>query len=112
MATGLRALDRSYYEGLSEEYAAKREQICTTLRDIGLPPFVPQGAYYVIADATSLPGADSKERAMHLLQRTGVASVPGEAFFQTEQGASCLRFCFAKNDHDLDEACRRLLTLR
>lgn len=112
VAQGLRAIDRPYYEGLSEEYAGKREQICATLREIGLPPSVPQGAYYVIADATRLPGVDSKERAMHLLQRTGVASVPGEAFFQTEQGASCLRFCFAKSGRDLDEACRRLLTLR
>jgi aminotransferase len=108
VAQGLAKLDRSYYEGLATEYAVKRDQICDTLTRAGLPPFVPQGAYYVIADASRLPGRDSKERAMYLLERTGVASVPGEAFFQQGAGDGYLRFCFAKNERDLDEACRRL----
>jgi aminotransferase len=111
VAQGMRQLDRPYYESLSSDYAAKRERICATLTRVGLAPFVPQGAYYAIADASRLPGGDSKARAMYLLQRTGVASVPGEAFFQAGRGDSYLRFCFAKSDRDLDEACRRLETL-
>ena len=45
---------------------------------------------------------------MGLLERTGVAAVPGSAFYQGEQGDTLARFCFAKTDSDLDEACRRL----
>lgn len=108
VAQGLGKLDRSYYEGLATEYTAKRDRFCDTLTRVGLTPFVPQGAYYVIADASRLPGRDSKDRAMHLLEKTGVAAVPGEAFFQNGAGDTYLRFCFAKNDRDLDEACRRL----
>ena len=111
VAQGLGKLDRSYYEGLATEYAGKRDQICDTLRRAGLTPFVPQGAYYVIADASRLPGRDSKDRAMHLLETTGVASVPGVAFFQSGAGDLYLRFCFAKNDRDLDDACDRLAKL-
>jgi aminotransferase len=44
---------------------------------------------------------------MHLLAQAGVASVPGEAFF-SEGGQNLLRFCYAKTDSDLQEACRSL----
>ena len=82
--------------------------ICDALERAGLTPFVPQGAYYVIADASRLPGRHSKDRAMYLLDQTGVASVPGDAFFQHRAGANYLRFCFAKDDAVLAEACERL----
>ena len=71
-----------------------------------------QGAYYVLADISRLPGNTSKERAMFLLHKTGVACVPGEAFFHDEGGENLARFCFAKENHILDEACRRLERLR
>jgi aminotransferase len=41
-----------------------------------------------------------------------VASVPGESFFQGSSGEDFLRFCYAKTDADLNEACRRLSRLR
>ena len=66
------------------------------------------GAYYVLADMSRLPGANSKERAMNLLEKTGVACVPGEAFYHDDSGENLARFCFAKEDAVLDEACRRL----
>ena len=77
-------------------------------RGAGLTPHVPMGAYYVLADMSRLPGANSKEKAMNLLKRTGVASVPGEAFYHDNAGENLARFCFAKEDAVLDEACRRL----
>jgi aminotransferase len=107
VARGLEELEPSFYRSLADEYRAKRDLLCTTLEKIGLPPSWPQGSYYVLADASSLPGSNSKEKAMYLLAQTGVASVPGEAFF-SGGGKSLLRFCFAKTDSDLEEACRRL----
>jgi DNA-binding transcriptional MocR family regulator len=47
---------------------------------------------------------------VHLLRKNGVAAVPGEAF-HTSGGSSLARFCFAKNDRELDEACKRLRRL-
>jgi aminotransferase len=40
-----------------------------------------------------------------------VATVAGSAFFHGSGGDNLLRFCFAKTDAELDEACRRLKRL-
>jgi len=66
----------------------------------------------VLADASAVPGSDSVEKAMNLLRISGVASVPGDAFFQGGRGDHLLRFCFAKTDSDLADACQRLTKLR
>lgn len=108
VAKGLLSLGTDYYDKLSQEYLIKRDKICGTLSRVGLDPCVPQGAYYVLADLSKLPGNSSKERAMYLLEKTGVACVPGEAFYHDEGGESLGRFCFAKEDSVIDEACERL----
>jgi len=64
-----------------------------------------------LADATRLPGKNAAEKARKLLAATGVASVAGSAFFRPGRGDNLLRFCFAKQDHDLNEACERLRKL-
>jgi len=108
VAKGIMGLDNGYYKTLKEEYSAKREMICNALATGGLKPFVPDGAYYVLADINSLPGMSSKEKVMFLLEKTGVASVPGKAFYHDGSGEGLARFCFAKEDSMLDEACRRI----
>src|SRR6516164_4966711 len=111
-AAGLDELPDSFYANLIHEYQHKREMICDALRAAGLEPSVPAGAYYVLAEASVVPGEDSIAKAMNLLQLTGVASVPGEAFFQAGRGDHLLRFCFAKTDADLADGCERLAKLR
>jgi aminotransferase len=108
VARGLAELQPEYFESLSEEYRVKREKICGALAGAGLEPYVPAGAYYVLANIESLPGRSSKERAMFLLEKAGVACVPGDAFFHDDGGKDLARFCFAKDNAVLDEACRRL----
>jgi aminotransferase len=108
VAIGIRELDQSFYTGLARDYQAKRNRFCEALSKAGLPPSVPQGAYYVLADVSRLPGETGKARAMYLLDKTGVAGVPGEAFFTGAEGHRFIRFCFAKTDADLDAACRRI----
>jgi len=108
VARGLDALPAAFYDELAQQYERKRDHICGALGRSGLAPFKPGGAYYVMADISRIPGQTSKERAMNLLSATGVACVPGEAFFHHGDGDRFARFCFAKNDADLDEACRRL----
>jgi len=108
VAKGIEQLPDSYYDGIRLEYQAKREMICEALRSAGLEPYAPEGAYYVLADVSSVPGRSSKERAMRILERTGVASVPGSAFYHDEAGESMVRFCFAKKDDVLRRACEQL----
>jgi aminotransferase len=111
VAAGIQELPDSFYRELAKEYQHKRDRFCAALAQAGLPPAVPQGAYYVLADATRVPGRNGKDRAMHLLEATGVAGVPGEAFFSGAEGERYIRFSYAKIDADLDEACRRIARL-
>ena len=83
----------------------------SALRDAGFEPSVPAGAYYVLARVDRLPGDTAAQKARSLLKASGVAAVAGSAFFRPGRGENLLRFCFAKQDHDLDEACARLRRL-
>lgn len=111
VAKGIDELSGEYYQSLCQQYSRKRDKICGTLTEIGLEPYIPQGAYYVLSNVKNLPGSSSKEKAMFLLNRTGVATVPGGAFYMDTKGENLVRFCFAKDDDILDEACDRLLQL-
>ncbi|HKD79245.1 MAG TPA: pyridoxal phosphate-dependent aminotransferase [Candidatus Angelobacter sp.] len=111
VAEGIGRLPEKFYQEIGKEYVQKRDLLCNTLREIGLTPSVPNGAYYVLADASILPGRTSREKAMHLLHETGVASVAGSAFYHGGGGENLVRFCFAKTDAELAEACRRLRAL-
>jgi aminotransferase len=111
-AAGLEELGPQFYNALRDEYARKRRMTCDALASAGLTPYEPQGAYYVLADSSRVPGTTSKEKAMWLLKETGVASVPGESFYQGDGGENLLRVCFAKKDYDLEQACKRLTKLK
>jgi aminotransferase len=107
-AAGLVALDDEFYAAMAREYQVKRDLLCSALADAGLTPSVPDGAYYVLADATLIPGAKASEKARNLLRQTGVAAVAGTAFFSNGRGDRLLRFCFAKREADLQRACDAL----
>lgn len=110
-AAGLLALPDDFYRGLAVEYEQKRDQLIEALTAAGLTPSIPDGAYYILADNTRIPGKNARERARTLLAKCGVAAVAGTAFFADGRGENLLRFCYAKKDADLAEACRRLRSL-
>ncbi len=111
VAAGIHELPDSFYRDLACDYQRKRDKFCHALAEAGLPPSIPQGAYYVLADASRLPGVTGKERAMFILETIGLAGVPGEAFFSEADGRQFIRFSYAKIDSDIDDACRRLARL-
>jgi aminotransferase len=114
VADGVEQLPPSFYVALATEHMSKRTMLVEALRDAGLTPHVPDGAYYILASTGSLQGRNAAEKSRDLLARTGVASVAGSAFFRpgSAEGEHLLRFCFAKRDEELAEACRRLRSLQ
>ena len=102
-ADGVEQLPPSFYTALATEHLAKRTVLVDALRDAGLTPHVPDGAYYILASTGSLNGSNAAEKSRDLLARTGVASVAGSAFFRpgSSAGEELLRFCFAKRDEQL-----------
>ncbi|MGE4554410.1 MAG: pyridoxal phosphate-dependent aminotransferase [Desulfovibrionaceae bacterium] len=108
---GLISLPPEYYREVAREHGRKRDRFCQALTSAGLAPHVPQGAYYALADISRLPGDTGRDRAMFLLEETGVACVPGEAFVSDPLARNLGRFCFAKKWPELEDACRRLEAL-
>ena len=67
---------------------------------------------YLLADISRLGVTSDQEAAAYLLSKAGVTSVPGSSFYaDPAEGQRQVRFCFAKTEHDLAEAGRRLRSL-
>ncbi|HWW62652.1 MAG TPA: aminotransferase class I/II-fold pyridoxal phosphate-dependent enzyme, partial [Thermoanaerobaculia bacterium] len=104
-----RALEigEDYYRNLARDYQKKRDLLAAALVEGGFTPFVPDGAYYMLAEIPD-EFRDDKHAAEVLIEEARVASVPGSAFYDSERGKRLLRFCFAKDFAALEEACSRL----
>jgi aminotransferase len=112
VAGALLELGDDYYLSLQSQYQRKRDLVCNALKEASLWPYIPQGAYYILADVSAVPGRTAKEKAMYILNTTGVAVVPGSSFYHGGGGEDLVRLCFAKEDQVLAEACERLQKLK
>jgi aminotransferase len=107
------SLPETYYERIAREYAGRRDLMLRILAEAGFEASVPQGAYYVMADVSHLGLGDDVWTAHHLVEHVGVATVPGSSFYsEPELGHTRVRFAFCKRLETLEEAGRRLRTLR
>ena len=107
------ASEDSYYRELSAHYAERRDLILEILCEAGFKPLKPQGAYYVMADISAFGFANDRDFARHLVEKIGVAAVPGSSFFETPGvGEQWIRFCFCKKVETLEAARQRLRALR
>jgi aspartate/methionine/tyrosine aminotransferase len=107
------ASEDSYYRELSAHYAERRDLILEILTEAGFKPLKPQGAYYVMADISAFGFANDRDFARHLVEKVGVAAVPGSRFFETPGvGEQWIRFCFCKKVETLEAARQRLRALR
>ncbi len=107
-AVGLEQLPPEFYTQIAADHQSKRGRLLDALRAAGMEADAPGGAYYILARASGLKGKTAAEKARGLLAATGVAAVAGSAFFRPGRGEDLLRFCFAKRDDELDQACERL----
>jgi aminotransferase len=112
VAVGLGTLGPEYYQGLARDYRARRDVLHRALVDAGFRCTPPQGAYYILADFSSLSALPDDEFALWLTREAGVAPVPGSSFFsRPESGRRLVRFAFCKTEDVLAEAARRLARL-
>ncbi|REL38597.1 pyridoxal phosphate-dependent aminotransferase [Rhodohalobacter sp. SW132] len=107
------ATESRYYEQLLRDYDKKRTMMCSALESAGFDVPWPEGAYYVLASFRPMadqPGFSNDQTACStLIDRVGIGSVPGGSFYSNpKDGKYLLRFCFAKKENELKEACRRL----
>ncbi len=110
--TALRFAD-SYFAELARNYQIKRDTLIHTLKMVGFVTYTPKGAYYVLCEIDGFGFKDDLAFCRHLIERIGVAVVPGSSFFfEPSGGAHLIRFCFAKKPETLEAAGERLSKLR
>ena len=108
IAVGLR-LDDDFYESLIASMQQKRDLLSDLLQGAGFTVFQPEGTYFITADIRPLGFNDGIEFCLGLPEQAGVVAVPSQVFYQDQRdGATQVRFCFAKSDETLREAGRRL----
>ena len=109
----LEQLPQSFYSDLQNGYEQKRDRFCAALRDAGFTISTPQGAYYVLADYQNVLGDLLPHAAvLKMIEKIKINAVPGHLFFAKPDGVRSMRFQFAVDLPVLDEACRRLRSLR
>ena len=106
-------LPEDYYSKLAQDYAAKRDHLLESLEAAGLRCSAPRGAYYIMGDISGLDFENDLSFVSHLIEKVGIAAVPGSSFFShSEDGANWVRFCFCKKYETLEIARHKLLRLR
>lgn len=105
-------LPEAYYHDLAEGYRERRDVLLKGLRTAGFECSVPYGAYYIMTDISKFGFPDDVQFARHLVEKIGVAGVPGSSFYhRPEEGSQKLRFTFCKRQRTLCDAAERLASL-
>ncbi len=98
-----------YFNGLAEVYAGRRRAAMEMLENAGFRCFKPGGAYYVMTDISAFGATDDVSFARYLVEKCGVAGVPGSSFYSHKTlGSTQIRFCFCKNYETLKAAGQKL----
>jgi aminotransferase len=106
-------LGDQYFSELNSEYTERRAHMLNILDEVGLPYFKPEGAYYVFCDISELGQGSDIDFTRYLVEKIGVAVVPGSSFFHSaDLKHKYVRFCFSRRRQTLDAARERLLKLK
>ncbi|MCI5530200.1 MAG: aminotransferase class I/II-fold pyridoxal phosphate-dependent enzyme [Blautia sp.] len=90
---------------MRESYNQRRRYLHHELERLGLPCFMPEGAFYMFPDIREF-GMTSEEFALDLLKEEKVAVVPGNAFGDCGEGF--IRISYAYSIAELKEALSRI----
>ena len=91
---------------MMDEYKARRDLLVSALNDIpGVSCHLPGGAFYAFPDISSF-GLSSEEFADVMLDKAGVALLPGSNF--GVQGEGFVRICYASSRDHIRQAAERI----
>ncbi|RAR75554.1 methionine aminotransferase [Flavobacterium aciduliphilum] len=92
-------------------YQHKRDFFRSLLHETPLELLPSEGSYFQVASYASLSKENDLDFTKRLVTEYGVAAVPLSPFYADNKQTQCIRFCFAKEDHTLQEAAKRLRNL-
>ena len=103
------ASEDGYYDELRAHYQKRRDRLAEILEAAGLPAYLPEGAYYIMARIDGSGFSDDVALCRHLIETVGVAAVPGSSFVSgAKSGSRLIRFCFCKKYETLEMAGQRI----
>ena len=103
----------AYYRKLAEEYRERRDFLLKVLETREFRVYHPRGAYYIMTDVAHLGFANDVACSFHLVEKIGVATVPGSCFYsRPELGRTKVRFAFPKKMETLQMAAEKLEKFR
>ena len=107
------ALPDDFYTGVAATLQAGRDLLVAGLKNAGFEVRVPEGTYFVVADAAPLGFSDGLELCRRLPELCGVVAIPMQVFCDDVDAArSLVRFACCKRPEVLREAAERLAGLR
>ncbi len=102
-------LPDSYYRDLGEHYREQRDFLLQIFQKLSIRVLRPSGAYYMMIRIDGLGYEDDEAFAMALVEKAGLAVVPGSSFYhRPEDGRDKIRICFAKSWKTLQQVKERL----
>ena len=102
-------LPDSYFTGLREELAKRRDYLDAGLREAGFNIASAPATYFAVADISDLDkDGDDLAFSQRLTREAGVTPVPVSSFYSERNITSHVRFCFAKKLDTLETAINRL----
>lgn len=106
------ALDDSFFETLTAEMERRRDLLIDGLNRAGFTTTVPEGGYFVLADAAPLGATDGSSFCLELPQTAGVVAIPAQVFCDDPDACgmrTVIRFAFCKSTATIEAALERLI---
>ena len=104
-------LNKENYRGLGEFYQEKRDYFQKLMKGSKFKILPCLGSYFQLLDYSSISTEKDTEYAIRLTKEIGVASIPVSVFYSVPHDYHLLRFCFAKENDQLEKAAERLLSI-
>jgi methionine aminotransferase len=100
--------DPSRYLYLPQLYQRKRDLFCEGLKDTGFEFRPAEGSFFQCVSYGHLSDEPDFDLAVRMTKEIGVASIPTSVFYHDKKDHKILRFCFAKEDEELERALEML----
>ena len=103
--------NKETYLNLPDFYQKKRDYFNALFAQtkFGIKPS--QGSYFQLLDYSKISKERDTDFAIRLTKEFGVASIPVSVFYHKKTESKFLRFCFAKEENELEMAAEKLLKL-
>ncbi|KAI9506692.1 1-aminocyclopropane-1-carboxylate synthase 1 [Coemansia spiralis] len=122
------AKENDFFNIQRQEYQCRRDRLTAIFDDVGLPYVAPDGAYYLLANASSIripqdydfpqfieERGDNFKLVYFFTKEFGVSGIPPTEFYSDAHknlAKDYIRFAFCKTDKELEEAKRCLQKLK